>query len=60
MKSRVDCFMQMPFRQFAVMFPDMAKDVPMLEMFLADPNYLVRIKDGKLEIGYTEDAWEIK
>ena len=51
--------MQMPFRQFAVMFPDVAKEIPMLEMFLADPNYIVRIKDGKLEIGYTEDAWEI-
>lgn len=51
--------MQMPFRQFAVMFPDAAKEIPMLEMFLADSNYIVRIKDGKLEIGYTEDAWEI-
>lgn len=41
MKSRFDCFMQMPFRQFAVMFPDAVKEIPMLE------------------IGYTEDAWEI-
>lgn len=60
MKSRIDCFIQMPFRQFAVMFPDLAKDIPMLEMFLSNPNYIVRIKDCKLEIGYTEDVWEIK
>lgn len=60
MKSRVDCFMQMPFRQFAVMFPDLAKEIPMLEMFLADPCYIVRMKDGKLEIGYAGDKWEIE
>lgn len=59
MKS-IDSYMQMPFRQFALMFPDLAKEIPMFEMFLADSHYIVRIKDGKLEIGYTEDAWKIK
>lgn len=59
MKSRVDCFMQMPFRQFAVIFPDVAKEIPMLEIFLSDSNYIVRIKDDTFEIGYIEDTWKI-
>lgn len=59
MKARIDSYMQMPLRQFAKMFPDVAKNIPMLDMLLSDPNYIVRIKDNKLEIGYTEDAWQI-
>lgn len=53
-------YVQMSFAEFARRFPVQASEVPMLKVFLSDPNYLVRIRDDKLEIGYTEDAWEIE
>ena len=52
----------MPFREFVEMFPEVAedlKDLPIYEHFLNDPLYIVRVKNGKIEIGYTEDAWQI-
>lgn len=34
-------------------------ELPILPVLLADPKYLVRVKEDKIEIGYGEDAWEI-
>lgn len=62
MKARIDSYLQMPFREFVEMFPEVAedlKDLPIYEHFLNDPLYIVRVKNGKIEIGYTEDAWQI-
>lgn len=55
-------FVQLPFRQFVQMFPEYAeilRQTPVFDMFMNDPHYIVRLRDGKLEIGYTEDAWQI-
>lgn len=49
----------MPFLQFAKMYPDIAQTVPFYDKFISDPNYIVRIKNNRLEIGYTQDAWQI-
>ena len=62
MKARIKSYLQMPFREFVQMFPEaaeMLRDMPMYDDFLKDPQYIVRVTDGKLEIGYSEDAWEI-
>lgn len=62
MKTRIDSYLQMPFREFVDTFPEVAEDLkslPMYELFLNDPLYVVRVKNGKIEIGYTEDAWTI-
>lgn len=62
MKVRVNSYLQMPFREFVEMFPEVAeelKDLPVYEHFLNDPQYIVRVTNGKIEIGYTEDAWTI-
>lgn len=60
MKSEVNSYIQMSFREFVRRFPDAASSIPMLDVFLKDPHYIVRLKENKLEIGYTEDAWEVK
>lgn len=52
----------MTFREFFINYPEAAAAVPMVQMFLADDNYIVRIVPalGKVEIGYTGDAWEVE
>lgn len=64
MKSRVTKlnYIQLPFRQFVSLYPEIALNMPqpVLEMFLSDPLYYVRFgKDNRLEIGYLDDEWEI-
>lgn len=61
MKSNVN-YLQLPFRQFVKMFPDAAakvRETHFFDMLMDDPHYIVRLRQGKIEIGYTEDAWEI-
>lgn len=63
MKARVSSYMQMSFREFVETFPDVAeklKDMPLYEHFLTDPLYVVRVENGKIEIGYAEDDWCIR
>lgn len=60
MKSK--SYLQMSFRDFVDTYPEIAEDLkemPLYEHFLNDPMYIVRIKNGKIEIGYKEDAWQI-
>ena len=52
-------YIELPFRQFAKLFPEKAKQVPGLKMLLQDPSYIVRFRDGVIEIGYIEDLWQI-
>ncbi len=62
MKANTKVYLQMPFREFVQTFPkaaELLKQLPIYEEFLNDPLYIVRVTDGKMEIGYTEDAWAI-
>lgn len=62
MKKR-DCeenYLEMPFKVFAKMFPEQAKMLPFYENFYSDPNYIVRLKENSISIGYTHDAWNIE
>lgn len=62
MKSNTNVYLQMPFREFVQTFPkaaELLKQLPVYEVFLNDPHYIVRVIDGKMEIGYKEDAWFI-
>lgn len=55
-------FYEMSGKDFFKEFPHMAKIFPLNllhDKLVADPNYIVRVKSGKIEIGYTEDAWLI-
>ena len=63
MRARTNVYLQMSFREFVENFPDIAedlKDMPLYEHFLNDPQYIVRVDNGKIEIGYKEDAWHIR
>ena len=56
-------FVELPFRQFVVMFPDAAaivRETPFFDLFMQDPRYLVRLRNGKIEIGYSEDDWQVR
>ena len=62
MKASYKSYLQMPLREFVKMFPEVAEDLKELPIFnelLEDPDYIVRVTDGKLEIGYAGDAWAI-
>ncbi|MBQ8728599.1 MAG: hypothetical protein IJY83_08980 [Oscillospiraceae bacterium] len=66
MKARVRAvnneYLQLPFKRFVELFPDIAEKMGQtipLEMFLDDDNYIVRLKEDKIEIGYGADAWLI-
>ena len=59
-----DSYVQMSLRDFVRLFPSAAKtidensSIPITQL-LTDPGYIVRFKDGRIEIGYTSDAWTI-
>ena len=59
-----DSYVQMSLRDFVRLFPSAAKaiednsPVPLMEL-LRDPEYIIRCNDGRIEIGYTADAWSI-
>lgn len=62
MKARQTSYLQMPFRVFVKMFPEVAeelKELPIFNELLEDPDYIVRVMDGIFEIGYAGDAWTI-
>lgn len=62
MKSEVS-FVELPFRQFVKMFPDAAaivRKTPFFDLFMHDPHYIVRFRSGKIEIGYSEDDWQVQ
>lgn len=59
-----DSYVQMSLRDFVRLFPSAAKTIdenspiPITQL-LTDPDYIVRCKDGRIELGYTSDAWTI-
>lgn len=59
-KKKTAAYLQFPLPVFVKMFPEFAKMLPPLFDF-SDSNYIVRVDtgNGRVEIGYTEDAWLI-
>lgn len=59
-KKITAAYLQFPLPVFVKMFPEFAKMFPPLFDF-SDSNYIVRVDsaNGRVEIGYTEDAWLI-
>lgn len=59
-KKKTSAYLQFPLPVFVKMFPEFAKMLPPLFDF-SDGNYIVRVDpaNGRVEIGYTEDAWLI-
>ena len=58
-------YIQLPLKIFMQQYPEIVMQMPfcmILPKLLRDDTdnqYLVRIKDGKIEFGYGEDAWHI-
>lgn len=60
--QKKDDYVQMSAREFFSTYPHMAKISPLkfiYPMLLSDPKYIVRLKKGRIEFGYGEDAWMI-
>lgn len=59
-KKKTAAYLQFSLPVFVKMFPEFAKMLPPLFDF-SDSNYIVRVDpaSGRVEIGYTEDAWLI-
>jgi len=59
-KKKPAAYLQFPLPVFVKLFPDIAKMLPPV-FDLSDSEYIVRIDpaNGRVEIGYTEDAWLI-
>lgn len=59
-KKKSAAYLQFPLPVFVKLFPDFAKLLPPVFDF-TDEKYIVRIDpaNGRVEIGYTEDAWLI-
>ncbi len=59
-------YIQLPLRVFVQKFPDILMQMPfcvIIPKLLADDKdnkYLVRLKDGHIEFGFSEDAWLIQ
>lgn len=58
MKSRVSKinYIELPLKVFAEMFPQLYVMLPPV-FDINDTNYIVRYKDGQIEVGYKEDTW---
>ena len=65
MSKRDSDYIQLSFRDLLVFYPQVGSRLrrdlgPLFNTFLCDPSYLVRLSnDGRVEIGYTEDAWVV-
>lgn len=56
-------YIQLPAKFFVQRYPELCKVPPLcfvVPMLLSDDKYLVRLKDGRIEFGYGEDAWHIQ
>ena len=58
MKSRVSKinYIELPLKVFAEVFPQLYAILPPV-FDINDTNYIVRYKDGQIEVGYKEDTW---
>ncbi len=59
-KKKEAAYLQFPLPVFVKLFPQFAELLPPVFDF-SDSNYIVRLDpaNGRVEIGYTEDAWLI-
>lgn len=59
-KKKSAAYLQFPLPVFVKLFPQFAELLPPVFDF-SDSNYIVRLDpaNGRVEIGYTEDAWLI-
>ncbi len=59
-KKKDAAYLQFPLPVFVKLFPQFAELLPPVFDF-SDSNYIVRLDpaNGRVEIGYTEDAWLI-
>lgn len=59
-KKKEASYLQFPLPVFVKLFPQFAELLPPFFDF-SDSNYIVRLDpaNGRVEIGYTEDAWLI-
>lgn len=59
-KKKDSAYLQFPLPVFVKLFPQFAELLPPVFDF-SDSNYIVRLDpaNGRVEIGYTEDAWLI-
>lgn len=59
-------YIQLPLKTFVQQYPGILKVnpfcyiIPMLLLKDKENKYLVRLKDGRIEFGYGEDAWLIQ
>lgn len=58
MKSRIPQinYIELPLKVFAQRFPQLYAMLPPV-FDINDTNYIVRYKDGQIEVGYKEDTW---
>jgi len=62
-KAHINPYVQVSFPEFVEMFPQLAqlyKQAVSDEVFnelMADDNYIVRVTNSHVEVGYKEDAW---
>lgn len=49
-------YIELPLKVFMRKFPELAQMIPPV-FDVNDDNYIVRMKEGRIEIGYTSDAW---
>lgn len=59
-KKKEAAYLQFPLPVFVKLFPQFAELLPPVFDF-SDSNYIVRLDpaNGRVEIGYTDDAWLI-
>lgn len=58
MKSHVINYYELPLKVFASRFPELMEMLPDID--INDPEYIVRMKDGIVEVGYASDEWKLK
>lgn len=61
MNDRTNAFIQLPFNVFIAQFPEAINMFPpaMLKELMSDSNYIIRLNGDKIEVGYSEDEWNI-
>lgn len=65
MKCHYNTYIQLTFKEFVKSFPQLAEFYKrsvgdlMFNEFLSDDDYIVRLDNGHIEVGYKEDAWAV-
>lgn len=65
MKCHYNTYIQLTFKEFVKTLPQLAELYKsavgdrMFNEFLSDDDYIVRLDNGHIEVGYKEDAWAV-